>query len=67
MGETLPQLLSRRKGALGDSVKAWNEYLPLGDLPPSHPSLRSQPWLVKNPCFDEELLDLRKVIQALKL
>jgi uracil-DNA glycosylase len=58
----------RRKATLGDTVKAWKEYLPLGYLPLAHPSPRNQPWLVKNPWFEEELvLDLRNVIQALKL
>ena len=58
----------RRKATVGDTVKAWKEYLPLGYLPLAHPSPRNQPWLVKNPWFEEELvLDLRNVIQALKL
>jgi uracil-DNA glycosylase len=58
----------RRKATLGDTVKAWKEYLPLGYLPLAHPSPRNQPWLVKNPWFEKELvLDLRNVIQALKL
>ena len=57
-----------RKATLSDSVKAWREYLPLGYLPLAHPSPRNQPWLVKNPWFEAELvLDLRNVIQALKL
>jgi uracil-DNA glycosylase len=42
--------------------------LPLGYLPLAHPSRCNQPWLVKNPWFEEELvLDLQNVIQALKL
>jgi uracil-DNA glycosylase len=42
--------------------------LPLGYLPLADPSPRNQPWLVKNAWFEEELvLDLRNVIQALKL
>ena len=58
----------RRKATLSDTVKAWKEYLPLGYLPLAHPSPRNQPWLVKNRWFEEELvLDLRNVIQALKL
>jgi len=61
-------LRDRRKDTLGDTVKAWKEYLPLGYLPLAHPSPRNQPWLVKNPWFEEQLvLDLRRVIQALKL
>lgn len=58
----------RRKATLGDTVKAWKEYLPLGYLPLAHPSPRNQPWLVKNRWFERELvMDLRRVIQALKL
>ena len=57
-----------RKVTLGDTVKAWKEYLPRGYLPLAHPSPRNQPWLVKNPWFEEELVpDLRNVIRALKL
>lgn len=57
-----------RKATLSDTVTAWKEYLPLGYLPLAHPSPRNQPWLVKNSWFEKELvLDLRNVIQALKL
>lgn len=59
---------NRRKATLGDTVKAWKEYLPLGYLPLAHPSPRNQPWLVKNPWFEGELVqELQKVIQGLKL
>jgi len=59
---------ARRKATLSDTVKAWKEYLPLGYLPLAHPSPRNQPWLVKNPWFEEKLVrDLRNVIRALKL
>jgi uracil-DNA glycosylase len=58
----------RRNATLGDTVKAWKEYLPLGYLPLAHPSPRNQPWLVRNPWFEEELVrELQNVIQALKL
>jgi uracil-DNA glycosylase len=58
----------RREGTLSDTVKAWKEYLPPGYLPLAHPSPRNPPWLVRNPWFEEELeLDLRNIIQALKL
>jgi hypothetical protein len=61
-------LRDRRKDTLSDTVKAWKEYLPLGYLPLAHPSPRNQPWLVKNPWFEEDLaLDLQNVIQALRL
>jgi len=58
----------RRKPTLSDTVKAWKTYLPLGYLPLAHPSPRNQPWLVKNPWFEKELVrELRKAIQRLKL
>ncbi len=58
----------RRKATLSDTVKGWKEYLPLGYLPLAHPSPRNQPWLVRNPWFEEELVpELQTVIQALKL
>ena len=59
---------SRRKAKLGDTVEAWKEYLPLGYLPLPHPSPRNQPWFVKNPWFEDELvLVLQNAIQSLKL
>ena len=59
---------NRRKPTLSDTVKAWKTYLPLGYLPLAHPSPRNQPWLVKNPWFETELVrELRKAIRRLKL
>ena len=59
---------SRRKAKLGETVRAWSEYLPLGYLPLAHPSPRNQPWLAKNPWFEEELVrELRSVVQTLRL
>lgn len=56
------------KTTLGDTVKAWAEYLPLGYLPLVHPSPRNQIWLKKNPWFEKELVpELRKTIQSLDL
>ena len=58
----------RCKATLGDTVRSWMEYLPLGYIPLVHPSPRNQPWLVKNPWFEEELVrELQSKIQALKL
>ena len=58
----------RRKATLSDTVRAWSEYLPLGYLPLAHPSPRNQPWLVKNPWFEEDLVrELRSVVQTLRL
>lgn len=59
---------ARRKATLSDTVRAWQEYLPLGELPLAHPSPRNQPWLVKNPWFEKDLVgELRKIIQRLNL
>jgi uracil-DNA glycosylase len=61
-------LSHRRKATLGDTVKAWKEYLSLGYLPLVHPSPRNQPWLVRNPWFEKKLVqELQNVIQTLKL
>jgi uracil-DNA glycosylase len=58
----------RRKATLGDTVRAWREYLPLGYLPLAHPSPRNQPWLVRNQWFEKEVVrELQKVIRGLKL
>lgn len=59
---------SRRKSTLCNTVKAWKEFLPLGYIPLAHPSPRNQPWLVRNPWFEEELvLELQNIIRGLKL
>jgi len=58
----------RSKATLSDTVKAWQEYLPLGYLPLAHPSPRNQPWLVRNPWFEAELVqELQNIIQVMKL
>jgi uracil-DNA glycosylase len=55
-----------RKRTLGDTVRAWREYLPLGYLPLAHPSPRNQIWLKKNPWFEKELVpELRREIARL--
>jgi uracil-DNA glycosylase len=57
-----------RKATLCETVRAWEEYLPLGYLPLAHPSPRNQPWLARNSWFEEELVrKLRRVVQTLKL
>jgi uracil-DNA glycosylase len=59
---------SRRKSTLCGTVKAWKEFLPLRYIPLVHPSPRNQPWLVRNPWFEEELvLELQNIIRAMKL
>ena len=56
----------RRKATLGDTVRAWREYLPSGYLPLPHPSPRNQPWRVKNPWFEQELVgELRVLVRSL--
>lgn len=61
-------LRSRRKATMGDTIKAWRAYLPLGYLPLAHPSPRNQPWLVKNPWFEAELVpELASAVRSLRL
>lgn len=61
-------LAGRRKATLGDTVRAWREYLPSGWLPLPHPSPRNQPWFAKNPWFEAELVPhLHAVIRSLGL
>ncbi|MCW6530169.1 uracil-DNA glycosylase family protein [Sphingomonas sp. MMSM20] len=45
-----------RKATLGETVRSWRDYLASGWLPLPHPSPRNQPWLVKNPWFEAELI-----------
>ena len=45
----------RRKATLRETIKAWKEFLPRGYLPLPHPSPRNQPWLVRNPWFEERV------------
>ena len=46
-------------------VKAWREFLPRGYLPLPHPSPRNQPWLVRNPWFEERfVLELQNIIRT---
>ena len=50
---------------LGETVRAWRDYLPAGTLPLPHPSPRNQPWLVKNSWFSAEVLPpLRQAVRA---
>ncbi|MBS0477311.1 MAG: uracil-DNA glycosylase family protein, partial [Proteobacteria bacterium] len=59
---------ARRKATLGDTVRAWRDYLPQGWLPLPHPSPRNQPWLVRNPWFEADLVPhVRQAIHALDL
>jgi uracil-DNA glycosylase len=58
----------KKKKTLGETVKAWREYLPQGYLPLVHPSPRNQIWLHKNPWFEKELVpELAKIVRKLAL
>ncbi len=45
----------RRKRTLGDTARAWEEYLP-EYWPTPHPSWRVNHWLTKNPWFEQQVL-----------
>ncbi|MGN6207460.1 uracil-DNA glycosylase family protein [Asticcacaulis sp.] len=47
---------SRRKATLGESVRAWRNYIDDGYLPLVHPSPRNQIWLRRNPWFETEIV-----------
>ncbi len=55
----------RRKASLGETVRAFREYLP-DFIPTPHPSWRTTGWLARNPWFEAELVpELRARVQAL--
>ncbi|AKE01427.1 MULTISPECIES: uracil-DNA glycosylase family protein [Rhodococcus] len=57
-----------RRTSLTDTVRAAEDYLPLGYLPVPHPSPRNQPWLSKNPWFEEDVLPIAQAaVRALHL
>ncbi len=57
-------LRGRRKATLGETVRAWREYLPEFFVLP-HPSWRNKFWLEKNPWFADEVLPaLRRRVRA---
>lgn len=61
-------LAERRKPTLGDTVRAWKDYLPSGYFPLPHPSPRNQLWQARNPWFGKEVLPaLRRVVGSLGL
>jgi len=56
---------ARRKATLGDTVRAWREYLPSGVLPLPHPSPRNEPWRARHPWFERELVgELRALVRS---
>jgi uracil-DNA glycosylase len=55
----------RRKPSLGETVRAWRDYLP-AHLPLPHPSPRNVGWFKANPWFEGEVLPvLRARVHAL--
>jgi len=55
----------RRQATLGETVRAWRDYLP-EFLPLPHPSWRNTAWLKKNPWFEAELVpELRRRVASL--
>ena len=55
----------RRKRTLGDTVRAWEDYLP-DYWPTPHPSWRVNHWLTKNPWYEQETLPaLRRRVREL--
>ena len=55
----------RRKRTLGDTVRAWEKYLP-DYWPTPHPSWRVSHWLTKNPWYEEQALPaLRRCVREL--
>jgi uracil-DNA glycosylase len=55
----------RRKATLGETVRAWHDYIDDGFLPLVHPSPRNQMWLRRNPWFEAEIVPyLREQVRA---
>ena len=55
----------RRKDSLAETTKRWREYAP-AYFPLPHPSPRNQPWLKRNPWFEQRLVpELRRRVGAL--
>ena len=48
--------LNNKKANLTETVKAYNEYLPLGYLPLPHPSPRNRIWLKRNEWFEQDVV-----------
>jgi uracil-DNA glycosylase len=58
-------LAARRKPSLGETVRAWRDYLP-AHLPLPHPSPRNVAWFKANPWFEAEVLPvLRERVRGL--
>jgi uracil-DNA glycosylase len=48
-------LANRQKANLTETVRAWRDFWPQV-LPLPHPSPRNNPWLKKNPWFENEVI-----------
>jgi uracil-DNA glycosylase len=58
-------LKEKRKQSLGETVRAYREYLP-EFFPLPHPSWRNLAWLKRNPWFEKHVIPaLRKRVNAL--
>ena len=56
---------ARRMATMGETVRAWRDYLP-EFIPTPHPSWRTTGWLNRNPWFGKELVpDLRRRVRAI--
>lgn len=56
-----------RRGSLTETVRAWREYAP-DRFPLPHPSPRNQPWFVRHPWFEAELIpELRRRVAEVLL
>jgi uracil-DNA glycosylase len=58
----------RRKTTLCETIKVWKEFFPRAYLPLPHPSPRNQPWLCRNPWFEEQfVLEVQNIIRTMNL
>ena len=46
----------RRRANLGETVRAWRDYIDAGYMPLVHPSPRNDIWLKRNPWFETEIV-----------
>jgi uracil-DNA glycosylase len=51
-------LKDKAKKTLTDTVRAYNEYLPMGYFPLVHPSPRNVGWFKNNPWFEKEVIPI---------
>jgi uracil-DNA glycosylase len=55
----------RRQATLAETVRRWREFAP-SFIPLPHPSPRNQPWIMRHPWFEQEVLPtLRERVRAL--